>query len=45
VRAGATGRSAALAERHHLRDRGWAYMLLIALLCAEWLLRRRWGMR
>ena len=45
VRAGATGRSAALAERHHLRDRWWAYMLLIALLCAEWLLRRRWGMR
>ena len=45
VRSGAIGRSAALAERHRLRDHGWAYMLLIALLCAEWLLRRRWGMR
>ncbi|HET7552424.1 MAG TPA: hypothetical protein VFK04_14135 [Gemmatimonadaceae bacterium] len=45
VRAGATGRAAALAEHHRLRDRGWAYMLLIALLCAEWLGRRRWGLR
>lgn len=42
---GATGRAAALVEHHRLRDRGWAYMLLIALLCAEWLGRRRWGMR
>lgn len=45
VHTGSTGRSAALAEHHRLRDRGWAYMLLIALLCAEWLFRRRWGMR
>ncbi|HEX4681684.1 MAG TPA: hypothetical protein VH277_03185 [Gemmatimonadaceae bacterium] len=28
-----------------LRDRGWAYALAILLLCAEWLLRRRRGMR
>jgi len=45
VHSGATGRAAALAEHRRLRDRGWAYMLLIALLCAEWLGRRRWGMR
>lgn len=45
VRSGATGRAAALAEQHRLRDHGWAYMLLIALLCAEWLTRRKWGMR
>ena len=23
----------------------WPYILLIALLCAEWILRRRWGLR
>lgn len=45
VRSGATGGAAPLAERHPLRDRGWAYVLIIALLCAEWLGRRRWGMR
>lgn len=45
VHSGATGRAAALAEQHRLRERGWAYMLLIALLCAEWLARRRWGLR
>jgi hypothetical protein len=45
VHSGATGRATALAEHHRLRDRGWAYMLLIALLCAEWLGRRRWGLR
>jgi hypothetical protein len=45
VLSGATGRAAVLAEHHRLRDRGWAYMLLIALLCAEWLGRRRWGLR
>ena len=45
VRSGATGRAAALSEHHRLRDRWWAYMLLIALLCAEWLGRRRWGLR
>ena len=29
----------------HLRDRVWVYALIIAALCAEWLLRRRIGMR
>jgi hypothetical protein len=28
-----------------LRDRGWAYLLAIVALCAEWLLRRRAGLR
>jgi hypothetical protein len=28
-----------------LRDHGWAYALAILMLCAEWLLRRRRGMR
>ena len=28
-----------------LRDKGWAYALAILLLCAEWILRRRRGMR
>jgi len=28
-----------------LRDKGWVYALAIVLLCAEWLLRRRRGMR
>ena len=28
-----------------LRGMGWAYALAIALLCAEWILRRRRGMR
>lgn len=45
VHSGAAGQAAALAEHHDLRERGWAYMLLIAFLCAEWLMRRRWGMR
>jgi hypothetical protein len=28
-----------------LRDKGWAYALAILLLCAEWILRRRRGLR
>lgn len=23
----------------------WPYILVVALLCAEWVLRRRWGLR
>ncbi|HEY9448710.1 MAG TPA: hypothetical protein VIQ60_03120 [Gemmatimonadaceae bacterium] len=45
VRSGPVDGSAALADRPHLRDHGWAYVLLIVLLCAEWLLRRKRGMR
>jgi hypothetical protein len=28
-----------------LRGAGWAYALAILMLCAEWILRRRRGMR
>jgi hypothetical protein len=28
-----------------LWQRPWTFALLIALLCAEWTLRRRWGLR
>ncbi|MGH7721124.1 MAG: hypothetical protein ACREON_20075, partial [Gemmatimonadaceae bacterium] len=39
------GRAAARGERPRLRDSGWAFLLIIAALCAEWLLRRRLGLR
>jgi hypothetical protein len=47
VRAGEVGSaaSAARTDAPLLRDRGWAYLLAIAALCAEWLLRRRAGLR
>ncbi|AHG90619.1 hypothetical protein J421_3082 [Gemmatirosa kalamazoonensis] len=38
-----SGRAADLTPR--LRDFGLLYALALALLCAEWLLRRRWGLR
>jgi hypothetical protein len=28
-----------------LHTYAWLYVLLVALLCAEWILRRRWGLR
>jgi hypothetical protein len=28
-----------------LRSMGWPYLALVALLCGEWVLRRRWGLR
>lgn len=45
VRAGAIGGATALGEPPRLRDRGWAYLLLLAALCGEWLLRRKHGLR
>jgi hypothetical protein len=47
VTAGARGASGAgpTGAAPLLRERGWAFALLIALLCAEWVLRRRVGMR
>lgn len=45
VRAGSVGGSLALGDRPGLRDRGWAYLAVLAALCAEWLLRRRQGLR
>ena len=43
--AGAVGGTPAALAAPPLRDRGGAYLLAIAALCAEWLLRRRAGLR
>lgn len=45
VRSGAVGGEPAAGEAPALRDRKWLYAVVILLLCAEWLLRRRVGMR
>jgi hypothetical protein len=34
-----------LGDAPRLRSLGWAYALTLALLCAEWLTRRRVGLR
>jgi hypothetical protein len=39
------GGLAALGEAPALRSLGWVYALVVGLLCAEWLLRRRAGVR
>jgi hypothetical protein len=41
----AVGRRSNLADARGARGNGWLYALAIALLCAEWLLRRRMGLR
>jgi hypothetical protein len=45
VKSGAVGGEASLGEAPALRDQSWIYVLVILLLCAEWLLRRRVGLR
>jgi hypothetical protein len=45
VRSGSIGGAVAYSDQPRLRDRGWAYLLILAALCAEWLLRRRLGLR
>ena len=45
VRSGAVGGEPAVGEAPALRDRTWVYVLVVVLLCAEWLLRRRVGLR
>ncbi len=45
VRRGAIGGARATGSAPRLRDMGWVYALAILLLCAEWLVRRRTGMR
>jgi uncharacterized membrane protein len=37
--------AAALAARKDLWHTGWSFALIFVLLAAEWLLRRRWGLR
>ncbi|HEY7896289.1 MAG TPA: hypothetical protein VIC24_15410 [Gemmatimonadaceae bacterium] len=45
VKAGAVGGATAFGDQPRLRDRWWSYVLLIVALCAEWLLRRKRGLR
>jgi hypothetical protein len=45
VRSGTIGAAAALGDAPSLRELGWVYALVILALCAEWLLRRRAGLR
>jgi hypothetical protein len=45
VRSGAVGGEPALGEPPILRERGWVYAIVVLLLCAEWLQRRRVGLR
>jgi hypothetical protein len=45
VKAGAVGGGVPTDSAPRLRTAGWAYALLLLLLCAEWVVRRRVGMR
>lgn len=45
IRSGAVGRGSSLADAPRLRSLGWVYAVVILILCGEWLLRRRLGMR
>jgi hypothetical protein len=45
VTSGAVGGEPATGEAPLLRDTRWAYVFVVLLLCAEWLLRRRSGLR
>jgi hypothetical protein len=45
IRSGAVGGAPALGDPPSLREMGWIYALVILLLCGEWFLRRRAGLR
>jgi hypothetical protein len=45
VRTGEVGGAAPFGDQPRLRDYHWIYLLLLAVLCAEWLLRRHFGLR
>lgn len=45
VQSGSVGEGAVTGERPRLRDKGWPILLALLALCAEWLLRRRSGLR
>jgi len=45
IKSGAVGRGGSLADAPRLRSMGWVYAIVILALCAEWLLRRRLGLR
>ncbi len=45
VRTGSVGGAAPFGDQPRVRDLHWIYLLLLAVLCAEWLLRRHFGLR
>jgi hypothetical protein len=45
IKSGAVRSGAPVGARPHLRDHSWIYAVIIAALCAEWLLRRKAGLR
>ena len=45
VTSGAVGGEPAVGEAPVLREQAWMYVLVVLLLCAEWLMRRRIGLR
>lgn len=45
VASASVGRRSNLADARGARGNGWLYALVIALLCGEWVLRRRMGLR
>ena len=45
VQPGAIGGGVAADSAPRLRSAGWAYALIVVLLCGEWVVRRRKGMR
>ena len=45
IKSGVVRSGAPVGAPPRLRDHGWVYALIIAALCAEWLLRRKAGLR
>ncbi|HKO16342.1 MAG TPA: hypothetical protein VJU87_08885, partial [Gemmatimonadaceae bacterium] len=45
VRSGAPGPGISTGAVPRVRALGWAYALLVASLCGEWVVRRRMGLR
>ncbi len=39
------GRAARSRERRDVWDRAWVWTIIVTMLCAEWTLRRKWGLR
>lgn len=45
AKSGAVAGTMAIGDAPKLRDRGWIYLLVLLAVCAEWVLRRRLGLR